>query len=118
MITAFITTFFIAELIIALAVISKIRQFNSCVNNWNASISVNKNRIGVAMTDFRMGLEGFSRTILKIKELIRKKRQDYLIKIIKTILIYGSFFTLKGKYKKTLLACQFIKEVYDGFQEA
>jgi len=118
MIKIFFATFFIAELIIALAIILKIHTFNKCVNNWNNAVLANQDKIRVGLCDFRQLMEDFSGGILWIKGLIRRKREEYIIRVLKNTLIYGGFFLLKGKYKKRILAYQLIKEIYEGLQEA
>lgn len=118
MLKIFFVTFFLAELIIAFAVILKIYKFNKKVNKWNNLVSRNKQKIKVALSDFRVAMEEFSSTLKKIREFISLKRQEYLLKVLKTILPYVCFFMLKSKYKKGVLAYQVIKEIYDGYQEA
>lgn len=114
----FFIVFFVAELIIAITLMLKIRQFNKCVNNWNNLILKNKNKIGGYFEDVRTLIEYFSVNLIKVRELIKRKREEYLIKVAKTALIYSSIFLLKGKYKKSVLAYQFVKEVYEGIKEA
>ena len=118
MIKIFFATFFIAELIIALAIILKIYKFNKCVNNWNNIVLANQNKIRVGLCDLRQLMEDFSNGVLWLKGLIRRKKQEYIIKILKNSLIYGGFFLLKGKYKKRILAYQLVKEIYEGIKEA
>lgn len=115
MIKIFFVTFFTAELIIAISVILKIYQFDKAVNNWNSLILANQNKIKVTFMDFRFLLEEFNNSFNKFKEFIKQKRQEYLFNSLKTSIIYGSIFLLKGKYKKSILAYQVIKEIYEGF---
>lgn len=118
MLKIFFATFFIAELIIATAVISKIYKLDKCVNNWNNIILANQDNIRIGLVDIRLWLEEFSQKILELKDFIKRKREEYFIKTLKTSLIYSSFFLLRGKYQKTILAYQVIKEIYEGFIEA
>jgi len=118
MLKIFFITFFAAELIIAIAVILKIYNFNKCVNNLNNLIMNNQNRIRMGFIDIRLFLEYFSTSIAEVRALIANKRREYLAKVIETTLIYSSLFFLKGKYKKTILACQIAKEIYEGINEA
>jgi len=118
MLKIFFITFFIAELIIAIAVILKIHSFDKCVNKLNNLVVGNQNKIRIGFLDIRLLLEDFSNTIVKVKALIADKRREYLAKVIETTLIYTSFFFLKGKYKKAILACQIAKEIFEGIQEA
>lgn len=118
MIKIFFATFFIAELIIAIAIISKIYQLDKCVNKLNKLVVANKEQVRILFVDFRLLFEYFNKSITRIKEVIAQKRQEYLISALKTSIIYGSLFFLKGKYKKTVLAYQLIREFYEGFKEA
>lgn len=115
MIKIFIATFFIAELIIAITVISKIYRLNKCINALNEFIVETQPLIGTLFVGIRELFEEFNQNIIKVKELITKKRQEYLLKTIKTSLIYCCIFFLKGKYKKTVLVYQIIREFYEGW---
>jgi len=118
MIKIFFVTFFIAELIIALATIIKIYQFDRCVNDYNKMVSANKNKIRSCFIDFRMIIEEFHSGLTELLEFIRVKREEYSIKVLKTSLIYGCIFLLRGKYKKSVVAYQLIREIYEGIKEA
>jgi hypothetical protein len=118
MIKLFFATFFIAELIIALAVITKIRQFDKCVNSLNALVSDNKHKIRDGLKDFKWLLVDCVNSFNKMKSHIQRKKEEYLFSAMKTSLIYASIFLLKGKYKKSIIAYQFLSEVYSGFKEA
>ncbi len=113
----FFVTFFIAELIIALTIILKIRQLNKAVNKLNQSVTKNKYKIASKIEDFRYLCIDINRKIEETKEYFRQKRDEYLIKASKTILIYLGIFFFKGKYRRTILGYQLIKEVYSGLCE-
>lgn len=115
MIKIFFITFFTAELIIAMAVILRIYQLDKAVNNWNNLILANQNKIKIGFMDLRFLIEEFNNSFVRFKEFIKQKRQEYLLKSLKTGIIYGSIFLLKGKYKKSILAYQVIKEIYEGY---
>lgn len=118
MLKIFFITFFIAELIIAIAVIFKIYNFDKYVNKLNDLVAGNQNKIKMGFMDIRLFLDDFSNTVTKFKVLISNKRKEYLAKIIETTIIYASLFFLKGKYKKMILTCQIAKEIFEGIQEA
>ena len=118
MIKIFFVTFFIAELIIALTVIIKICQLDRCVNTFNALVLANQSTIRTAFIDFHLLIEDFNNGLAELKNFIVKKREEYLINTLKTSLIYGSIFLLKGKYKKSVFAFQLVKEIYEGILEA
>jgi len=117
MIKIFFATFFLAELIVVIAVISKIYQFNRYVNKYNSMILEHREKVRVDLSNLRLFLVDFSTCLIRIKELIQEKRQEYSLKVLKTAIIYGSIFFLKGKYKKTVLAYQLAKEICEGFFE-
>ena len=117
MIKIFFATFFIAELIIAVAVIIKIRQLDKCVNSLNALVSQNKYKIGEGIRDFKWMLAEFVQGFNQLKSLLKRKREEYFLRVLKTSLIYACIFMLKGKYKKSVMAYQFVSEIYSGFSE-
>lgn len=118
MVKIFFTTFFMAELIIAVSVIIKICEYDRRVKNWNCLILKNKEQLSVSIINFSLFLEDFSANILKIKNIIKQKRRMYLINFLKTFVTYFGIFALRGKYKKTILVYQLIKEIYEGILEA
>lgn len=113
----FFATFFIAELIIAFTIIFKIRQLNKAVNKLNQTVSKNKYKIAATIEDFRYLCFDINRKIKETKEYFHQKRNEYLIKASKTILIYLGILFFKGKYRRTILAYQLIKEIYAGIYE-
>lgn len=117
MIKLFILTIFIAELIIALAVIIKICKFDIRVNRLNDKLTANKFRVRCVLSDLRISLETFVDTFEKLRRLVRQKQSEYFLKAMETTLVYGSLFFLKGKYKRTILTLQLVKEIYEGIQE-
>ena len=118
MIKLFFITFFIAELIVAIAVVLKILQFDRCVISWNEMVLTKRNEIGFAFEDLRLLLETFTCDLARLKETIAQKRQDYFFKALKTGIIYYGAFMSKGKLKKALITYQIGKEIYEGLSEA
>ena len=117
MIKLFFATFFLAELIIFIAVILRIYQFDKYVNKYNRMVLGSQEAIGSGLVSLRLLLSDFSNDLIRIKKFIQDKRQEYSIKFLKTAIIYGIIFILKGKYKKTVLAYQLGREIYEGFFE-
>lgn len=113
----FFATLFIAEVIIALAVISKIYKFNKLVNSLNEAVLASQSKIRMGFFDLRFMFEEFNRGLSELKDLICRKREEYILNILKKSLVYGSFFFLKGKYKKAVLAYQIVREIYEGCTE-
>jgi hypothetical protein len=115
MIKIFFAVFFIAEMIIALAVILKIYQFDKKAIALNKAVLKSQINIRIIFHDIKSLLEDFNIGLLKLKELIRLKKEEYLIKISKRILIFIGFLSLKGKYKNMFFAYHVGKEIYEGF---
>lgn len=117
MIKLFFITFFIAELIIALAVILSIYKFNKRVNELNKAICASKSLIGEIIADIRELIMAFNDKFQEVKDLIKRKKEEYILNTAKNVLIYTSILFLRGKYKKTVLAYQLASEIYDGLKE-
>ena len=117
MIKLFFLTFFIAELIIAFTVIFKIYRLDKCVNALNDYVSANKFKIKTAISDVRFLIEEFIVTFNETKELIRKTKEEYMIKTARNLLVYLGILMLKGKYKKSVFVYQLASEIYEGFAE-
>lgn len=117
MIKLFFLTFFIAELIIAFTVISKIYRFNKYVNALNSMVSKNRIKIKTGIMDIRFLIEEFMDRFNAAKEVIKKKKEEYMIKTAKNLLIYMGIIFLKGRYKKTILTYQVLTEIWEGFSE-
>lgn len=113
----FFATFFIAELIIALAIINKLHKTDKCVIALNETVCANKEKIRSSFEDIRILIETFNKQFTIFKELIKQKRHEYLYAILKTVVVYCGIFLLKGKYKKAVLAYQLATEIYESFIE-
>lgn len=118
MIKFFFVIIFLAELIIALTVILKIWQLDKLVNNFNEIVISKKSKIAYFLCDLRELFVDFSTIISDFKLILRKKRDEYLLNFAKTLLSYSLILSLKGNYKKTFLAYQLAKEIYEGCLEA
>lgn len=117
MIKIFFTTIFIAELIIAMALISKIRKINRNVNELNACITFAKPLIGDILISIRELSEVFCLELNEFILLVKKKKQEYMLKMAQTTLMYAAIFLLRGKYRRTFFAYQFVMEVLEGINE-
>lgn len=118
MIQVLITIVFVAELIIASAIILNIYKLDTKVLAF--SVAVEKYRLNVKndLRYFRFIMRVTRNRMKKIKIAVKHKQEEYTLKVLKTMLIYISLFTLKGKYKKVLLGYQFGKEIIEAIQEA
>ena len=118
MIKIFFITFFIAELIIAFAVILKLYKLDRCVVALNEAVLHYQPKIRFGLIELREIIITFRKNINLCIGLIKRKRQEYVFTALKTSLIYLSIFLLKGKYKKTVFAYQLLSEIYEGIKEA
>ncbi len=118
MIKMFFLTFFVAELIIALALIIKIRSADKFVLKLNKQLSYSKGLILPCFSDIRTYILDISSDINDFKLFVLKKRDEYTLNFAKTLLSYSLIFALKGKYKKTFIAYQLAKEIYEGCLES
>lgn len=118
MIKIFFITFFIAELIIAITAILKIMQLDKGIVNLNQEILANRSKIGVCFCDLRLLLENFTSDLESFKSIMKQKRQEYLLKFLKTGLVYYGAFISKGKAKKMLITYQLGKEIYEALNES
>lgn len=117
MIKLFFLTFFIAELIIATAIILKIHKINKKVNRLNRFFECSKNDIRELFIDARFLLKTFNDSIEQIREYIKQKKQEYILRVTKKLVILFGFLSLSGKYKKIILAYELGKEIYQEFKE-
>lgn len=117
MLKIFFITIFIAELIISVAIIVKIIEFNKYIKLLNKRVSYNRDVIQTLLIDIRLLMGLVTEYSTKLISIITRKRKEYLLGFIKNTIMYASFFLLKGKYQKAVLAFQVIKNICDGFEE-
>ncbi len=113
----FIAIIFIAEIIIALTLVSYIVKADNAVIKLKSDIISLRPQI-------KAGLEGLKDCIHIVKEkqlcffeYLEKKRNQYIINIVKSIMVYALLFLLKGKCKKAASICNGIllaKDIWDG----
>lgn len=118
MLKLFFFTFFIAELIIAGALIIKLCQIDRCVNALNLAVLIHQPKIRFGLIDFREAIIEFRENVEVWLGILNQKRKEYAFRALKTSLIYVSILLLKGKYKKTVMAYQILSEIYSGILEA
>ncbi len=117
MIKIYFITFFISELIIAFAIIIKILQLDKRVNELNAIILANQDKIKSIFTTSRLFFENFVDHYEKLRAALIQKRTEYIINFVKTALVYFGLVFSKGKYRNAILAYQLIREVYCELNE-
>lgn len=118
MITLFIITIFIAELIIAFSIINSIMHFDKEVNQFNKQTTSFRYEARIFFLDSRYVLRTFVEELNKFKRILKRKREEYILNTIQTALIYMSLLRIKGKSKKILLAYRFGREIAEGIMEA
>ena len=114
----FFIIIFIAELIIAVALIRKIWVFDKQVRAINDFLCVCKPDIESLLSSIRVLVAELFENIQEAKELIRQKKQEYIIKTVKNVIAYAAILFLRGKYKKPIIAYQFLSEIYEIIEEA
>lgn len=117
MIKLFFITFFIAELIIAGAIVLKIYKIDKKVNRLNRFLESSKNDIKELFVDVRFLLKTFNDGIEQVRQYIQQKKQEYILRITKKMVIFFGFLSLNNKYKKIILAYEIGKEVYQEFKD-
>lgn len=117
MIKLFFITFFMAELIITFAAVVAIYKFNRRVNALNTVVVESQDLIKSLFSDVRDLCEMLNRGIYKFKTLLKEKREEYIFGLVKNSAMFFGFLSLKGKYKKTILAYQLGREIYEELKE-
>lgn len=118
MIKMFFITFFLAELVIAVAIIARILQVDKYVNALDKKLTANQNKLRFGFIDLRVVFEDFAEGVGELKDAIQRKREEYLFSFLKTSFVYGSLLFLKGNFRKAILTYQLGKEIYEGLQES
>lgn len=113
----FIATIFIAELIITLTLIAYIVKADKAVKMLQKDVISLKPQIKTALLQFRQGVSGIKEKQELLFELVERKRNQYLINIVKAVLIYLLLFIIKGRCKKAASICNailLVKDVWDS----
>lgn len=113
----FIATIFIAELIIALTLISYIFKADKAVQDLRKEIISRKPQIKAGLLGVREGIHLVREKQVHLFEIIKQKRNQYLISLAKMIFVYLLLFIIKGKCKKAASICQgilLVKDVWDS----
>jgi len=86
---------FIAELIITCSIISLLRRADRAVLGLNAQVISSRSSIEKIMADFKCAVKTIVNGIDYFAAYVRKKREEYILKIIKTILVYSLIFIIE-----------------------
>lgn len=118
MVKIFFITFFIAELIIALAIISKILRADRYVREFDCELLLGRSKLKIGFADFRLLLSDFTTGLTLLKETVKRKHDEYLFGLLKNTFVYSGIIFSKGKLRKAILTYQLGKEIYEGLIEA
>ncbi len=113
----FIATIFIAELIIAVTLILYIVRADRAVLKLNEQVEEYKPQIKAALEGIKEGIREINDKQEIVVEYLRKKRDQWLFKMLQTVLIYLLLFLFRGKCKKAASICQGLllaKDVWDS----
>ena len=113
----FIATIFIAELIIAVTLILYIVRADRAVLKLNEQAEEYKPQIKAALEGIKEGIREINDKQEIVVEYLRKKRDQWLFKMLQTVLIYLLLFLFRGKCKKAASICQGLllaKDVWDS----
>ncbi len=112
----FIATILIAELIIATNLVCLIIKADKKVLAFSEKLTEVRPKIKGGLNSAKNAVAKLVEGVHKLSCYAEKKKQEYKISIIKTVLIYALLFLLKGKSKKCLSAMQLavvLKDCWD-----
>lgn len=118
MIKLFFAIIFLAELIIAWAVISYILRLDRFAVEFNEKLKLKACYFKPFFNDLRLAFIELNNGVIQLKSLVEKKREEYFINFVKNLLTYSLIFLLRGRYKKAFVSYLVAKEIYDGCLEA
>lgn len=113
----FIATIFIAELIIASALIGWILKADKFARNFNSKVDSFKPVLKEHLKSFKDSVYNLQNTVETFFNFIKKKRDQFIKKIFITIVMYGSLIFFKGRFKKAAAVFQTLVLVKDLFDE-
>lgn len=113
----FIATIFIAELIIASTIISKIVQADKWVCKFNEKVSQCRPDIHQCALFIKETVTCAKELVETITTVIKKKQEEFRLRVIKTLIIYALLLVMKSRFKKLATFCQYLvfaKDYWDG----
>lgn len=113
----FIAIIFIAELIIASSLISNIMKADRYVCNLNEKVTQYRPKIEKVLFSFTDCLKCINSSFESATTFLKRKQQEFKMRIIKTIIIYGLLLVMRSKFKKLATVCKYIvltKDYWDG----
>ena len=112
-----IAIIFIAEMIIALTLINYIVKADKVVIKLKLDVSSLTPQIQAGLACIKEGVHLLKEKQLWLFDYLEKKRNQYIMNAIKTVLMYLLLFLLKGKSKKAASICNgiiLVKELWDS----
>ncbi len=113
----FITTIFIAELIIVSTLIFYIIKADKAVIRLSKQVSEYRPQIQEVLDSIKTAVIEINDKKDLVYEYLRKKRDQWIFKTLQTVLIYFLLFLFRGKCKKAAKICQGLllaKDVWDS----
>ena len=113
----FIAIIFIAELIIAATLINGIIKADRMICSLNSKVSALKPDIKCALAQTRECVSCLQTSVNSLISFVKRKHQEVMRRVTKTILIYLILLIMKNKYKKLATFCQYAvlaKDYWDG----
>ena len=113
----FIAIIFIAELIIAGPLIIGILKADRMICSLNSKVSALKPDIKCALAQTRECVSCLQTSVNSLICFVKRKHQEVMRRVTKTILIYLILLIMKNKYKKLATFCQYAvlaKDYWDG----
>lgn len=102
----FIATIFIAELIIALTIVFYIIKADKFVLEYDNKLLNVRPKIQIGLLTVREFTLMLAEKTSSLFDFARKKRNEYILGAVKTVLIYLMLFLFKGKCKRAAALCQ------------
>lgn len=114
----FIATIFIAELIIAGSLIMFIVKTDRKVRELNNRVIIFKPVLKSYLKTFKKVVFNLQNTFLSFFSFLRKKRQQFITKVIIAVVMYASLIFFRGRFKKAAAVFQtlvLLKDYWDEF---
>lgn len=114
----FITIIFIAELIIAGALIFFIVKADNAVLNLNNQVQSFKPLLYKTLGELKGIVANFVSGVQNSCKFVKKKRRQYLSKVVMAMVTYAVLFFFKGRFKKAAVLFQslvFLKDMWDEY---
>ncbi len=113
----FIAIIFISELIITITIINGIIKADRQVCALNNKITALKPEIREFLTQTKECISCLQTSVNTVIAFVRRKHQEVIRRITRTILIYLILLIMKNRYKKLATFCQYAvlaKDYWDG----